>query len=96
MSSWPSTLWVMAVQEEYDVAIIASADTDLLPVVEGLLALRKETGRPDVEVVGWAGLGRHLRAEGVPVRWIAKRDYEAVRDRNDYNIRSSERTARTR
>ena len=85
---------VMAVRNEYDVAIIASADTDLLPVVEGLLALKAETGKPDVAVVAWAGLSRHLRVDGVPVRWIGRRDYDAIRDRTDYNIPTAERRVR--
>jgi uncharacterized LabA/DUF88 family protein len=76
---------VMAVRDEYDVAMLVSADTDLLPVVEGLLALKAVNGKPEVEVVGWKGLTRGLVVPGVPVRWIGDRDFVTVRDHTDYN-----------
>ena len=82
---------LMAVGDEYDVAILATADNDLLPVVEGILALRTVNGKPDVEVIGWQGVTRALSVPGVPVRWIGRKDYEAVRDRTDYNIPTAER-----
>lgn len=85
----------MGLQGEYDLAILATVDTDLLPVVEGLLVLKEKTGSPDVVVIGWAGTSKHLEA-GVPVRWIGKHDYDAVRDRNDYNIKAADRRAPTR
>lgn len=79
---------VMAVRGEYDIAIIASADTDLLPVVEGLLALRAMSGTPTVEVIGWRGLSQGLVVPGATVRWIGDHDFNAVRDHTDYNIAS--------
>lgn len=77
---------VMAVRDEYDVAILASADTDLLPVVEGLVALKELNGKPEIEVIGWKGLSQGLNATGVPIRWIGDRDYRSVQDTRDYNI----------
>jgi hypothetical protein len=77
---------LMGVANEYDVAILATTDNDLLPVVEGLVALRAANGRPAVEVIGWQGVARHLSVPGVTVRWIGRKDYEAVRDPTDYNI----------
>lgn len=82
---------VMGLRDEYDLAIIATADTDLLPVLEGLLALRETTGKPDVAVIGWSGTSKHLKLDGVPVRWIGKLDYESVRDRTDFNIKPADR-----
>jgi uncharacterized LabA/DUF88 family protein len=82
---------VMGLQGAYDLAILATADTDLLPVVEGLVALREANGAPDVAVVGWAGTSQHLEA-GVPVRWIGQRDYEVVRNREDFNLSAAART----
>lgn len=81
---------VMGLQDAYDLAILATADTDLLPVVEGLVALKEATGKPDVAVIGWAGTSRHLEA-GVPVRWIGKKDYETVRNREDFNLSPADR-----
>jgi uncharacterized LabA/DUF88 family protein len=82
---------VMGLRGEYDLAILATADTDLLPAVEGLLALKEETGKPEVAVIGWAGTSAHLEVAGVPVRWIGPKDYEAVKDRTDYNIKPEDR-----
>jgi uncharacterized LabA/DUF88 family protein len=76
---------VMAVRDEYDVGVIVSADTDLLPVVEGLLALKAMNGKPEVEVVGWKGLTKGLNVPGVPMLWIGPRDFHTVRDDTDYN-----------
>lgn len=77
----------MGIQAEYDVAILATVDTDLLPVVEGLLVLKETTGAPDVAVIGWAGTSKHLEMPGIPVHWIGRLDYEVVRDHTDYNIK---------
>jgi hypothetical protein len=77
---------LMGVANEYDVAILATTDNALVPVVEGLLALRAAHGRPAAEVIGWQGVARRLSVPGVAVRWIGRKDYEAVRDPTDYNI----------
>jgi hypothetical protein len=77
---------LMGSRGDYDVAIIVSADTDLLPVVEGLLALKALNGTPDVEVVGWKGLSKGLVVPGVPIRWVGDRDFRVVADNTDYNV----------
>ena len=82
---------LLAASGAYDTAILVTTDTDFLPVVEGILALRKERGSPSVEVVGWAGLARGLNVPGVPVRWIGPRDYTAIRDTMDYNVPVAQR-----
>lgn len=55
--------------------------------------LKEEAGSPDVAVIGWGGTSQHLEVPGVevPVRWIGKMDYEAIRDRTDYNISPADR-----
>jgi uncharacterized LabA/DUF88 family protein len=75
---------LMGAREELDTAVIASADTDMLPVVEGLLALGKS-----VEVIAWAGLSQKLELPGqiVPVRWIGQHDWETIADRTHYSPR---------
>jgi len=78
---------VMGLRDQYDLAILATADTDLLPAVEGIVVLKATRGKPDVAVIGWAGTSQHLVYPDVPVRWIGRRDYEAVRDHTDYNLR---------
>ena len=77
---------VMGVRDEYDVGIVVTTDTDLLPVVEGLLALKEVNGAPGVEVVGWKGLSRGLRTPGAIVRWVGDRDFVTIRDDHDYNV----------
>lgn len=83
---------VMGVQGEYELAVLATTDTDLLPVVEGLVALKASTGKPDVAVIGWAGTSQKLEA-GVPILWIGRHDYEAVRNREDFNLSTADRRA---
>jgi len=78
---------VMGVAGQYDTAILATADTDLLPVVEGLQALKAQCGSPGVEVIGWGGPSAKLVAPGLVVRWIGPLDYKAVQDTTDYNIK---------
>lgn len=73
---------VMGSKGEIDVAIIASTDTDMLPVLEGLLALGIEC-----EVIAWAGLSQKLEVAGhtIPVRWVGPRDFHTVADSTHYS-----------
>lgn len=80
-----------AISGDCDTVILATTDTDFLPVIEGIQALRAERGSPSVEVIGWAGLDHVLSAAGVPIRWIGPRDYTAIRDRADYNVPAGQR-----
>ena len=79
---------VMAVQDKYDTAFIASCDTDLDPVVDALLELQTTIGRPiSVEAIAWKGRANKLtQVEGLTYRWLGERDYSAVRDTTDYNV----------
>jgi len=80
---------VMAVRSEYDVGILVSNDTDLLPALEGVLALDDRSADP--EIASWqpdSGYGHRLRISGVGVwcNWLTRSDYEAVADPRDYNV----------
>lgn len=79
---------VMAVEARYDIAVIASCDTDLDPVVEALLELQQAINTPKaVEAIAWKGRSNRLSArEGLEYRWVGDRDYQAVRDPTDYNL----------
>ncbi len=82
---------LMATRGDYETAILATADTDLLPVAEGLIALR-DSGGPAVEVIGWGGASAKLALDAsVPVRWIGLLDYRAIQDKADYNVPTSDR-----
>jgi len=76
-----------AVTDSYDVAILASCDTDLAPVVEALLQMSATTGKPAVELIAWKGRQNKIGVPGVALtyRWVADGDYRAMRDQTDYN-----------
>lgn len=73
-----------AVREEYDVAVLMSADTDLVPAVEAVLALGKRA-----KVASWSpeqGWGSRLAVPGRKIwcHWLDRGDFERVRDATDY------------
>lgn len=73
---------LMGARGEFDVAILASTDTDMLPVLEGLLGLNLEC-----EVVAWAGLSQKLALPGqtILVRWIGPGDFHTIADTTPYS-----------
>ena len=78
-----------AVDGRYDVGIIFSTDTDLRPALEAVL--NRYHGTPKVETVAWSGPGVRNRLAVLPPRrnwthWLTQSDFNAVRDRTDYNI----------
>jgi len=78
-----------ALAGEFDVAIIASCDTDIAPAVDMLLDLKATKGTPDIELISLEGFQSKV---GVPrarlvYREIAKSDFDAVSDPVDYNVR---------
>jgi hypothetical protein len=82
---------MMAINQEFDVAILASTDTDQRPVLEALPALPMNP-TPAIEVAAWRGerSNNRLSALGV-VTWphlLEANDYRKVRDTHDYNLRS--------
>lgn len=80
---------MMAVRHEYDVGVIMSTDTDLVPALEAVVSLG---GNPRCEVVAWtnprAGHSRRIGVRGARVwcHWLNAQDYEAVTDLTDYNV----------
>lgn len=77
-----------AARRRYDVGIVASTDTDLLPALEAVCELRRAWGQPLVEVTYWAPLAKRLRLDGYAL-WchrLDRSDYESVRDRRNYTI----------
>lgn len=79
---------VMAVRREYDVGILFSSDTDLVPALEAVLALRP--GEPAAcEVAAWAVPG--VRPQSLSVRdasirrhLLPEADFRSVADLTDY------------
>lgn len=80
---------MMAVGGQYDVAILASADSDLVPVAEALLEVKATKGTPAVECIAWKGSGyqQKLGLGGkatITYCWIT--DYASIEDSTDYNL----------
>jgi hypothetical protein len=82
---------LMCARREYDVGILFSGDSDLVPALEAVVALRP--GEPPVcEVAAWArpaGRLRSLAVRGVHLRThlLDEADYRAVADPTDYTRR---------
>ena len=79
---------LMAVRGEYDVGVLMSGDTDLLPALEEAVGL----GTVEVEVAAWRAdepPRRRLRLPGAPIRchWIDRLAYQAMQDLTDYTQR---------
>lgn len=73
-----------AIHDEYDTAILISADTDLVPALEAVLELGKR-----VEVASWRPETRWGTRLIVPGRnvwchWLTRHDLDVVRDGTDY------------
>lgn len=80
---------LMAVRGEYDIGVLMSGDTDLLPALEEVLNLTSAV----VEVAAWRADSppRHrLRLPGVHIRchWIDHLAYQAMADGTDYTKRA--------
>jgi hypothetical protein len=76
----------LAIDDVYDVGIIASTDTDLRPALE--FVLRKFPNQRDVEVASWWSEKRkvNLTVPGVFI-WchrLYRQDYDAVADLTNY------------
>lgn len=80
---------VMAVKDEYDVGVLFSADTDLVPALDAVCDLSRD-GRPAAWVGGWDGPNykkRCIRPSGsrhAPCVWLTLPHYNAVKDHNHY------------
>ena len=80
----------MAIDGKYDVGIIFSTDTDMLPALEDVLA--RYSSYPRAETAAWSSdrANRPLLVSRPRRNWfhmLTKSDYESVRDDTDYNVR---------
>jgi NYN domain len=81
----------LAVRGTYDVGVLMSTDTDLVPALEAAMEI-KTTG-VHIEVAAWAAkqANRRLSIDG-RLPWchrLGESDYKSVRDDRDYNQPSS-------
>jgi hypothetical protein len=75
-----------AARQNYDVGIVVSTDTDLVPALQAVCNLNRAWGRPRVEVAAWQCLRKRLRVPDVPL-WchsLSQSHYETVRDDTSY------------
>jgi uncharacterized LabA/DUF88 family protein len=78
------------VERMFDVGIVASTDTDLVPALNALVEgpVARSSGWPRVEVMTWAPNQKRLRLPGRRI-WchnLDRQHYERVRDRTNYTI----------
>ncbi|HWC13678.1 MAG TPA: NYN domain-containing protein [Actinomycetota bacterium] len=75
-----------AARRLYDVGVVVSTDTDLVPALEAVCELQRAWGTPTIEVVSWGPTRKRLRVDGYSVwcHWLDKDDYESVRDNSIY------------
>ncbi|WP_322778175.1 NYN domain-containing protein [Frankia sp. Cas4] len=76
----------LACENAYDVGILFSRDTDLVPALEAVRDL--ESGLVHVEVASWTGASR-IRFPDSQLPWchyLDADDYEACRDDTDYTL----------
>jgi hypothetical protein len=78
---------VMAVRNQFDVGILMSTDTDLMPAIEFVVALTGTTG-PRAEVAAWSLAGHAQRlaskSRNIYCHWLGADVYRAVADPTDY------------
>jgi len=84
---------MMAVSGDYDIGVLMSTDTDLVPALEAVIGLG---GRPypRCEVAAWSRPGAYSRRLHVPgqevwCHWLKPDDYAVVEDHTDFNLPSS-------
>lgn len=74
-----------AMKNEYDVAVLMSADTDLAPAVEQVLECGKR-----VEVAAWKSRDVRSRlaltGQNIWCHWLTKQWYERLHDPSDYTM----------
>lgn len=81
----------MAINDELDVALLASTDTDLGPALEAFFLLPLDPSKT-VEAAAWrtSGFRKALRLPNRHVwcHFLEEEDYRSVCDRRDYNVKS--------
>lgn len=84
-----------AARKNYDIAIVFSTDTDLLPALEAVCHLRRAWGphdAPRLEVAAWAPTRKRLSVPNYSI-WchsLVEEEYETVRDKTNYTLPSKE------
>lgn len=75
-----------AARRNFDVGIVVSTDTDLVPAVQAVSDLHRAWGEPRVEVAAWRAVKKRLRLPTAPI-WchlLDEQQYQLVRDDTPY------------
>jgi uncharacterized LabA/DUF88 family protein len=76
-----------AIEAKYDVGVIASTDTDLIPALE---FVQRTAAQCRVEVAAWTSPRSRSRLSiprsSIWCYWLDRTDYDSVADLTDYNI----------
>ena len=77
----------LAVDAAYDVGVVMSTDTDILPALE--FTHRRYPNLRHVEVAAWRSPGNNRRlslsGSNIWCHWLSRVDYDAVADTTNYN-----------
>ena len=82
----------MAMGDEFDIGIVLSTDTDLMPAIEAVYRLRGANATPRICVVRYGDLPKRLnfsggaKLGGLHCFQITREDYDAVQDLTDYRV----------
>jgi uncharacterized LabA/DUF88 family protein len=74
-------------RQNYEVGIVVSTDTDLVPALQAVSNLYRAWGKPRLEVAAWMPLRKRLRLPEVPI-WchlLERADYDLVKDETRYS-----------
>lgn len=78
----------LAIDGEYDVGVIASADTDLRPALG--FVYKRYQGIRQIEVAAWRSpvmrVRLSIRGAEIPCHWLYKAHYDQIADLTDYTM----------
>jgi hypothetical protein len=83
---------INAARKNFDIGILVSTDTDLVPALEAGDSLYRAWGTPKIEVSSWKPSRKRLQVPGRPL-WchlLERADYELVKDETKYANKASQ------
>lgn len=79
-----------AARKNFDIGILVSTDTDLVPALEAGDSLYRAWGTPKIEVASWKPSRKRLQVPGRPL-WchlLERADYDLVKDETRYGTKA--------
>lgn len=79
----------MAIRDQYDIGVLVSHDTDLVPALERTANLdTAEIAVASWEPDHWYGHRLRLKDREIRCHWLPRHDYQQMRDGRDYNTKT--------